>query len=370
MKPRVLHLVSTLGIGGQEMVILSLVQRLDHDRFDTMVMALNEGGPIADRIEALGVAVEVVGGPGISGLPLVRRLADRIRAYGPDVLHTHNPTPHQFGAMARLFTRTPVLIHTKHGRNYLPTRRLRWAEQFAGRLTDRVIPVSADAAEVAGSTDRIPQHKLQVIHNGIALNGHNCGSILPPGRPPRAVHVARLNRVKDQPTLLAAARLVADRLPGFTLDIVGDGPSRDIIHAESERLDLGGVVRFHGMRDDVDRFLANADLFVLPSLSEGIAITLLEAMAAGLPVVATDVGGNREVVRTGKTGALVPAGDPEALAAAMIHVLTNPEMARRWGAAGRERVATDFNIDRTVAAYQDAYLKLLGDRRAPGRQPR
>lgn len=370
MKPRVLHLVSTLGIGGQEMVILSLVKHLDRERFDTMVMAMHEGGPIADRIEALGVAVEVVAGPWLSGVPLVRKLVDRIRAYQPDVLHTHNPGPHQHGAAARLFTRTPVLIHTKHGRNTFPTRIGQWGEQFAGRFTDRVVPVSTDAAVVARNLDRVPQHKLQVIHNGIALNGSHCANVLPLGRPPRAVHVARLNRVKDQPTLLAAARLVADQLPGFTIDIVGDGPARDIVHAEAERLDLSEVVRFHGMRDDVNRFLAEADLFILPSLSEGIAITLLEAMAAGLPVVATDVGGNREVVISGETGALVPVGDPEAVAAAIIYVLTNPEMARRWGAAGRERVATDFNIERTVMAYQDAYIELLGNRRARRRGTR
>jgi glycosyltransferase involved in cell wall biosynthesis len=116
------------------------------------------------------------------------------------------------------------------------------------------------------------------------------------------------------------------------------------------------------MQDDVRPWLADSDLFVLPSLSEGISITLLEAMAAGLPAVATDVGGNREVIRDGETGLLVPVEDAAALASAMLSVLTDPVQARRMGAAGRERVDADFNINRTVAAYEQAYIELLGTR--------
>jgi glycosyltransferase involved in cell wall biosynthesis len=169
------------------------------------------------------------------------------------------------------------------------------------------------------------------------------------------VHVARLNRIKDQGTLLRAARLVADTLSGFTLDIVGDGPMHDEVHALAAELGLGDVVRFHGFRDDIGAVLATADLFVLSSLSEGISITLLEAMAAALPVVATDVGGNREVVLPEETGLLVPAGDAAALAEAMVAILTDPPRARRLGAGGLARVSRDFSIARTVAAYEEIY---------------
>lgn len=355
----VVHLVSTLGVGGQEMVILSLVENIDRSRFRPVVLTLHEGGPVADRIRALGVPVEVVGSRGLSGFQLVRRIAARLRAHDAQVLHTHNPAPHQHGAAARLIAGTPVLIHTKHGRNNFPTRTRRWAEQIAGRFSDLVIAVSADSADVARTIDRVPEHKLRVIHNGIAVDAVPLASVGRSNRPPRAVHVARLNRIKDQPTLLRAARIVADQVPGFTLDIVGDGPMGPIVRSLADDLDLGGIVRFHGMRSDVGSFLADADLFVLSSLSEGIAITLLEAMAAGLPVVATEVGGNREVVRPGETGLLVPVGKPDEFAAAMIELLTNPERARAMGLAGRQRVVSDFNITRTAAAYADAYESLL-----------
>jgi glycosyltransferase involved in cell wall biosynthesis len=337
------------------MVILSLIRHMDRTRFWPHVICLHDRGPLAERIEALGVAVDVIGGHGVGLFDMGRRLARRLRELRPDVVHTHNPAPHQAAAVARLFTHFPALVHTKHGRNNFPTRARRWAEQLAGRVTDVVVPVSSDAATVARTIDRVPDRKLRVIHNGIDVGAGMQATPLPPGRPPRAVHVARLNRIKDQGTLLRAARLVADTLPDFTLDIVGDGPMHDEVHALAADLGLGDVVRFHGFRDDIGAVLATADLFVLSSLSEGISITLLEAMAAGLPVVATDVGGNREVVLPEETGLLVPAGDAAALAEAMVAILTDPPRARRLGAGGLARVSRDFSIARTVAAYEEIY---------------
>ncbi|HET9065631.1 MAG TPA: glycosyltransferase [Gemmatimonadales bacterium] len=356
----VVHLVSTLGIGGQEMVIHSLVSHADLRRFRPIVLALHDGGPVADRIASLGVPVEVLGGGEAGTVTLIRRLAARLRTHCPDILHTHNPAPHQLGAVAHVLARVPALIHTKHGRNNFPTRTRRWAEQMAGRVTDLVVPVSEDAAEVARTVDRVPARKIRVIHNGIDLTALGMAEVLPSGRAPRAVHVARLNRVKDQRSLLASTRLLVDRHPGFHLDIVGDGPMGAELRALATALGLDSAVTFHGMQDDVTPYLANADLFLLPSLSEGIAITMLEAMGSGLPVVATDVGGNREVVVQGETGLLVPAGDPTSLADAVDQLLADPARARSWGAAGRQRVETDFNIAGTVRAYEAAYLEVLG----------
>lgn len=360
---RIAHLVSTLGVGGQEMVILSLVEHADRRKFDPVVMALHSEGPVADRIRALGIPVETIGHPGMSGPSLVRRLADRLRANGIQVLHTHNPAPHQHGAAARMMARTPVLVHTKHGRNNFPTRTRRWAEQLAGRLSDMVVAVSTDSAEVARDVDRVPDHKLRVIRNGISLPASLPARRREAGHRSVAVHVARLNRIKDQPTLLRAARIAADRLPGFRLEIIGDGPMRDQLHSLAAELALDDVVTFHGMQGDVRPYLEGGDLFVLPSLSEGVSITLLEAMAAGLPVIATDVGGNREVVVDGETGILIPVGDPAVLADRMIELLSDPERADRMGLAGRRRVEAEFDVVRTVSEYEGIYSELLDRRR-------
>lgn len=353
----VVHLVSSLNVGGQEMVILSLVEAMDRTRFRSRVICLHERGALAPRAEAMGIPVEVIGGDGLGLVSTARRLARRLRALRPDVLHTHNPAPHQVGALARRLARVPVLIHTKHGRNFFYRRLEQWAERVAGRWSDLVVPVSRDAADVARADDRVPAARIRVIHNGVTLGAA-------PSRPrrggaSRAVHVARLNRIKDQTTLLRAVRLVADRRPTFRLDIVGDGPLGTPLREESHRLGLDNVVTFHGMQDDVQPFLEGADLFVLSSVSEGIAITLLEAMGAALPVVATDVGGNREVVVPGLTGTLVPPADPAAMADAIVAMLDDPARAVSMGLAGRSRVEDEFNLARTVTAYQSAYLELL-----------
>ncbi|MES2304379.1 MAG: glycosyltransferase [Gemmatimonadota bacterium] len=357
----VVHCVFSVAIGGQEMVVLSLAANANRDRFAPRVLCLHRGGELAPRFEALGIPVDVLDHPvGGGSLGTLRAMHRYLRQHRPAILHTHNPTPHQFGALTGVAAGVPVLVHTKHGRNQLLTIKGQWYERIAGRLTDALVPVSEDAAEVARTVDSVPVNRIQVIRNGIDLGA------VPPMRPPgaafRAVHVARLNEVKDQPTLLRAARLVADAEPRFHLDIVGDGDERIGLERLAHDLHLDDVVTFHGFHDDVRPMLDHAGLFVLSSLSEGIALTLLEAMAAGLPVVATDVGGNREVVIPGETGLLVPSRTPEALAQGMLAIIADPARAYAFGVAGRARVARDFSLDNTVRQYEELYLRLLRKR--------
>ena len=354
----VVHCVFSVAIGGQEMVILQLATHADRSRFAPRVLCLRSAGELAPRFEALGIPVDVLDRPvGEDSLRTLVALRTYLRFHRPAILHTHNPTPHQYGALAGMAAGVPVLVHTKHGRNQLLTAKGRALERMAGRLTDAVVPVSLDAAEVARTVEGVPPSRIHVIHNGIDLTG------MAPRTPPpgawRAVHVARLNEVKDQATLLKASRLVLDLNPTFVLDLVGDGEMRAELELLAEDLGMSHAVNFHGFHDNVERFLRQANVFVLSSVSEGIAITLLEAMAAGLPVVATDVGGNREVVIPGETGLLVPPSDPIALAQAMIELLSNPERSMRMGAAGLDRVGREFSLDSTLRGYEDLYLSLL-----------
>jgi sugar transferase (PEP-CTERM/EpsH1 system associated) len=366
MKPagppwQVVHCVHSIAMGGQEVVILSLAERTDRSLFTPRVLCLQGAGELAPRFEAAGVPVDVLQRPKDGGsLGSLVALRAYLREQRPAILHTHNPMPHQYGAIARLVAHVPVLVHTKHGRNQLLGTRGRWLERFAGRMTDAVVPVSLDAAKVARTIDRVPANRIHVIHNGIDVEAFAPASHRSAGW--NVVHVARLNGVKDQPTLLRAARLLLDHEPTFRLDIVGDGEEREDLERLAASLGLGDAVRFHGSQQDVRPFLYAADAFVLSSLSEGIAITLLEAMAAALPVVATDVGGNCEVVIQGETGFLVPASDPAALARALIDLLGNRERAACFGRAGRARVAAEFALARTVAAYEALYVELLADR--------
>jgi glycosyltransferase involved in cell wall biosynthesis len=231
--------------------------------------------------------------------------------------------------------------------------------RLGSRWTSGFVAVSEDAAGVARDIERVPPEKLRVIHNGIDLDRFPMPDARPARAAARAVTVGRLDAVKDQSTLLRAVRLVVDRSPAFQLDIVGDGPSRSDLESQRDALGLTGHVHFHGYRDQVRPFLAAAGVFVLSSASEGVSIALLEAMASGLPAVATDVGGNREVVVPGETGYLVPAGAPEALAEAVLRIQAEATGFERMGRAARRRVEVAFNLSTVIAQYDELYLEGL-----------
>jgi glycosyltransferase involved in cell wall biosynthesis len=278
------------------------------------------------------------------------------------VLHTHNAAPHLVGAPAARLARVPVVVHTRHGRHLHHARKTKLAARFATWQTDRVVAVSADAAEVARSVDHAPDSRLQIIRNGIDLERFPARSDSG-GRPiRRAVHVARLDdSIKDQTSLLRAIRIVADSEPGFALDIVGDGPSRHDLETLCDELDLRCHVRFLGYRHDVRDLLNVADLFILSSVTEGLSISILEAMASGLPVVATNVGGNPEIVLDQKTGILVPIRNPPSLARGILRLMAHPARAEEMGRAGRRRVEEEFDLRHAAAQYEELYERLLSE---------
>jgi sugar transferase (PEP-CTERM/EpsH1 system associated) len=357
-KLRIVHLVRALDVGGLERVVLDLVTHRS-EAVDARVLCLEHRGEIAQRFESAGVEVQVLSSGGSSAGRRIWSLTKTLRKLRPHVLHTHNAAPHLNGALAANLARVPVLVHTKHGRNYPKDRKLVLQNRIAARLSSKVVCVSHDAAEVARNIEKVSENRIAVIHNGINIGRFRMNPAPFKSLTCRAIHVARLNWVKDQATLLRAVRLVVDKLPGFELDVIGDGPARQEIVALQKELALEECVRFHGAREDVADWLARADLFVLSSVSEGICLTLLEAMAAGLPIVATDVGGNREVVDNGNTGTLVPPSDPDAMAKAILTMCTSAPVAREMGRRGRERVESHFDVRMMVARYETMYRELL-----------
>jgi glycosyltransferase involved in cell wall biosynthesis len=232
------------------------------------------------------------------------------------------------------------------------TRRQAGLVRLASQFTDRFVCVSADGARQAvrhGVSPRI----VRVLHNGIDLTRFEPPAFREGGP---VVTVARLSPEKDVATLLKAAALATAGDPALRLEIAGDGPCGAELRRQAGKLGLSGRVCFHGETRDVPALLARAGLFVLPSRTEGVSLTLLEAMASGLAVVATRVGGNPEVVADGETGLLVPPGDPAALAAAILRLSHDDAERRRMGTAGRCRVERRFDVRRMTAAYERMYL--------------
>jgi len=251
-------------------------------------------------------------------------------------------------------------LHTKHGRNF-PDRRLAvLVNRFCSKVTDRVVAVSADAAAVARDIEKVDPARLQVIVNGVDVRRY----VPPAGRRADCVMVvcvARLDPVKDIPSLLKALSIARVRSPSLRLTLVGEGPDRGRITEVRAQLGLEAEVALVGHQADIRPFLADADAFALASVSEGISLTLLEAMASGLPVVATDVGGNREVVIPQVTGLLVPSRNPVALAAALEKLASSAALRRSMGSAGRRRVEENFDVRTMTSRYEELYAGLLGE---------
>ncbi|MBI3864311.1 MAG: GT4 family glycosyltransferase PelF [Planctomycetia bacterium] len=356
----VVHVVLALNIGGLEKVVYDLVRFADRDEFATSVLCLGEIGALEPAFQEIGIPVEALGVHKRGILRGIMAVARRLRELRPDVLHTHNPAAHIVGAPAARWAGIPVVVHSRHGMHESHGWSTTLGNRLATRLTHCMVAVSTAAATISRSDDRGPENRLAVIRNGVDLNLYRQRGKSAPHTSFKAIHAARLdNTTKDQRTLLRAVRLVVDRKPDFTLDIVGDGSDRTTLEALCDELKLRSHVQFLGFRHDVHELLPQADLFVLSSVTEGLPMTLLEAMAAGLPIVSTDVGGISELVRHQETGLLVAPQNPEALACAILELVHDPQRSVDMGRAGRRRVEQEFDIRVVTARYEELYRTLL-----------
>jgi glycosyltransferase involved in cell wall biosynthesis len=352
---KVLQIVASLEVGGLESLVVDMARVARARDFASIICALDGGETLLSRrATAHGVPVVFVNRGGGRRRPAVlASVASLVLREGVDVLHSHNATAHVLGAAAAALTRRP-LVHTKHG-NILPFQSFKAAliHRAAALATARIVAVSRLVERTVIEGYRVRSGKVTTILNGIDVGCYSRRAVRPGAEVIGAV--GRLSREKDYPTMLNAFNAVLEKHASATLRIAGDGPVRAALEAEASRLGVAGRARFLGLHGDIPRLLGELDLFVQSSVTEGISLTLLEAMSAGLPVVATDVGGNREVVVDGVTGFLVPARDASALAERICTLLGDPPLARRLGEAGQARVREMFSIERMVKEYHGVY---------------
>jgi sugar transferase (PEP-CTERM/EpsH1 system associated) len=368
MTLHVVHVLHSLGVGGTEHGVVNLVTAL-RDGFRHTVVAMTATGPLAARLPA-DVAVHCLAKrPGLD-VRAVGRLARLLRRLAPDVVHSRNWAAFDAVPAARL-AGVPVVIHGEHGREItdphgLNARRRRLRRAFAPLVT-HFVTVSIELERWLVETVGVPARKVSRIPNGVdsrrfaVPRGEAARRALGvPGDALVVGTVGRLDPVKDQLTLLEAFARAGAAAGGRVLVIVGDGPCRAALAERAGRADLAGLVVLAGQREDVPLLLSGLDVFVLPSIMEGMCNTILEAMAAGLPVVATRTGGNPELVEHGVTGTLVPVGSVPPLAAAIDAYLADPHLRELHGKAGRQRVEERFSLERMSDAYRALYERLGG----------
>lgn len=374
---RVLFVIGTLEVGGAEVQLTRLATHLDASRFEAEICCLSDGGPLAREAEAHGVPVHVLGlrslNPLREPLEVLSRLADLLRLLRrrrPDVVHGFLFWGYVLGALAGRLTGAPVVVSSRRSLGDFKKGRplFRAIEQVANRCSDLLVANSEAVRDDVIRTEGADPARVLVVPNGLRLPEPDARArararqSLGLGEPDLAVAViANLIHYKGHRYFVEAWARVVARHRGARAFLLGEGPMRPAIEEQVRQLGLGDAIVLLGRVENARDLLPAFDLYVQPSLEEGFSNAILEAMASGLPVVATDVGGNREAVRDGVTGRLVPAADVRRLALAVAELLEDAEARRLMGAAGRKG-AGRYSVERMVAAYETIYTEQLDER--------
>ncbi len=365
---RVMFLSTSMGMGGADKQLLSAAQLMHAQGHDVCIVSLTELGPMGLEARSQGIRTESLdmrrGVPDPRGLIRLIRL---VRAWKPDVLHSHMVHANLMARAVRLFARVPVMVSTIH--NIYEGGPL-WmaAYRVSNGLVDHMTIISEAAADRFVKEGIVPRELLTCVPNGVDTERFRQ---VAPGprealRSSIGVHdrfvwlaVGRFEIAKDYPNMLHAFAQVCQRDSSAVLLLVGHGSLQQETESLAQSLGLGDRIRFHGVPSDVPQVMAPADGYVKSSAWEGMPIALLEAAAAGLPIVATRVGGNHEVVRDGESGFLVPPRDAEALGQAMLRLMEQtPERRRDMGERGRDQVRVHYGLGRVVERWQDLYRQV------------
>jgi glycosyltransferase involved in cell wall biosynthesis len=361
--PRILQVVLSLNPGGTERLVVELATRL-HAEIPMMVCCLDEAGAWSKQVEDQGIHVQSLERrPGFKPL-LGRAIASAVRRHRATAIHAHHYSPFVYSSLSRVWQHSAPVIFTEHGRlsNAPPSAKRRRVNRILQHVPRAVFTVSQDLRRHIVAEGFAPD-RVGVIYNGIEIGP-------PPSETARVrarreigvaentvalCTIARLDPVKDLGTFVDAVAQVASDQPVVGL-IIGDGPDRQALESHARSIGASPAIRFLGHRDDARLLLAGCDMYVNCSISEGISLTILEAMAAGLPVVATNVGGTPEVIDD-SCGRLIPAQNPTALADAVRCLLRQPEVSRQLGTGARRRVEARFDLRRMIEEYRDVYMR-------------
>jgi glycosyltransferase involved in cell wall biosynthesis len=374
---KILFLSTSMGMGGADSQLIAAAQELRARGHAIRIVSLTPLGPMGLQAQRLGLPTESLemrrGLPDVRGLVRLRRI---VRAWRPDVVHSHMVHANLMARALRLTAPVPALVSTIHN-IYEGGPLLMAGYRWSNSLVDRMTIISEAAAERFIRERIVPARLLRVVPNGVdpepfrrvppEVRGRLRGE-LGVGQQFVWLAVGRFEAAKDYPNMLRAFARVRARRPEAVLLLVGKGSLQAETEALARELELGQAVRFLGVRDDVPALVSAVDGYVMSSAWEGMPMVLLEAAAGGLPIVTTRVGGNQEAVLDGETGFLAPPRDPEALAAAMLRLMELGEAERRaLGERGREHIRSRYGLSRVADRWEELYREVLSRRRA--RQP-
>ena len=370
MMRTILHLIESSELGGAEKMLVSLVERLDKSQYKSII-CLHEDGWLNVQLQKMGFETATIPQNRSFDVRWLLTILSLIKKRKIILIHAHEFAMNVYGSMASAMTGIPI-ITTVHGKNYYWEKwRRRLAYRFASKQST-MVAVSEDIKKFLNEKVGIKNGRIITIYNGINTDAYYPDNELR-GRirkefginsmQPVIGTVGSLSPVKGHTYLLKAAAIVTKTFPDAVFLVAGGGELLGQLQIEASQLGIEKKLIFLGPREDIRALLQDVDIFILPSLSEGLPLSVLEAMACAKPVVATNVGGIPEVIMDGQTGFSVPPRNPEALAEKILLLLKNKSFAEKFGRAGNERVRKEFTFENTWIKYQKLYEKCLEDKK-------
>lgn len=372
-KIKIAHIVYGLKLAGAEKLIWYITSRPDRSRYESVVATLSMGGPLQEMLRASGVPVCFMAKRHRYDVSVLLRLVRFLRREHIDLVHTHLFGGDIWGRTAAAIAGVPVIVSSLHGVDVWMSGTQRALERWTARCAHRLIAVSEEVKKSYVSGVGVPAEKISVVYSGIDCSRFPAAvdrgrTLRDLGVPERAVLVGiacRLEPEKDLFTWLKAARIIAAQVTAAEFVIAGEGSQRQELQEFSRNLGISERVHFLGLRDDVAEIFSASDLVMFSSRFEGLSLALLEAMASGRAVIATDIGENRAVIEHGRSGVLVNPGDADALAGAAVRLLKDEKERQRLGEAARLTVKERFGVERWVGEVLAIYEELLAGKTCP-----
>lgn len=368
VKTRLLQITHDLHVGGLPRVVDTLCRSIDRDRFEVSVLCLRDVGPLGEALrQDLGIRVDKLrDNHHVPDRLAFLKVARYLKKFPADVVHTHNTEPFIEGTLGAVKAGVKTLVHTDHARPFPDRFRYMLGEWFASQFAWRVVGVSDHTTENLRRYEKISKKKLVTIPNGIDGDRYDTevdvaaarAELGIPEGAPVLGFASRLAEQKGLTYLLQALPAVLSKYPDLRLLVAGTGELEAPLREEARERGVAESIDFLGVRLDIPRLLKVFDLHVLPSLWEGLPMIILESMAAGCPTVATRVGGVATAIDDGRNGRLVESRDPDALAAAIIAMLDDPDRRRAMGEAARATFRAGFTADAMARSYEHLYERL------------
>jgi glycosyltransferase involved in cell wall biosynthesis len=359
-KIKIVYLIDSFLSAGAENLLLNICRKIDKTKFDVSVAAVVCGGPLEAEFNKLDINVKVFNKKAKYDIGLIFDIYKFLKQIKPDIVHTHLFGADTWGRIAAILAKVPRIISTEHNMNINHSWLQKKIRLVLSWFSTNIIAVSAGVKNYSAKVEKINRDKIEVIYNGIDLDSFRFRGFDPikPDQPIKAIIMARLTKQKGHQYLFKAIPMIIKKYPQFVLHIYGIGDLEKKLKKLAQELKIENNIKFKGETQDSAQVLAQMDLLILPSVWEGLGVVLLESQAIGLPVLAADIIGPKEVINNGKNGLLFEAKNPQAISDSVTKLISDTQLQENMIVQARKDVEQKFDLNQMVELYSNLYLKI------------